>query len=120
MANLYQKGERDMRPWGSWEVLDAVENFCVKRITVNPHSMLSLQLHHHRREHWIMVKGHAFVTLDNKVFEVKQNDVVDIAENAKHRIENRSEKVVTFIEVQTGEQLDENDIVRFEDIYGRI
>jgi len=120
MANLYRKGDFDTRPWGKWEVLDGAENFCVKRITVNPKSMLSLQLHHHRGEHWIVVKGKAFVTLDDKVFEVKADEAVYINKETKHRIENRSDEPMEFIEVQTGDNLDENDIVRFEDIYGRV
>ena len=120
MANLYKKGDCDTRPWGTWEVLDGDSNFCVKRIKVNPKSMLSLQLHHHRGEHWIIVKGTAFVTLDDKVFEVKADEAVYIKKETKHRIENRSDEPVEFIEIQTGDNLDENDIVRFEDIYGRV
>ena len=120
MANLYKKGDCDTRPWGTWEVLDGDANFCVKRIKVNPKSMLSLQLHHHRGEHWVIVKGTAFVTLDDKVFEVKADEAVYIKKETKHRIENRSDEPVEFIEIQTGDNLDENDIVRFEDIYGRV
>lgn len=119
MANLYRKGDNDVRPWGTWEVLDGDDNFCVKRIKVNPKAMLSLQLHHFRSEHWIIVKGTAFVTLDDKIIEVKADDAVYIPVNTKHRIENRSDKPMEFIEIQTGDNLDENDIVRFEDIYGR-
>ena len=120
MANLYRKGDHDTRPWGTWEVLDGDDNFCVKRIKVNPKSMLSLQLHHFRSEHWIIVKGEAFVTLDEKIIPVKADDAIYIAKETKHRIENRSEKPMEFIEIQTGDNLDENDIVRFEDIYGRV
>ena len=119
MANLYRKGDKDVRPWGTWEVLDGDDNFCVKRIKVNPKAMLSLQLHHFRSEHWIIVKGTAFVTLGDKVIEVKADDAVYIPVNTKHRIENRADKPMEFIEIQTGDNLDENDIVRFEDIYGR-
>lgn len=120
MANLYKKGDHDNRPWGTWEVLDGDENFCVKRIMVKPKSMLSLQLHHFRGEHWIIVKGKAFVTLGEKIFEVQADDAVYIAKETKHRIENRSDEPMEFIEIQTGDNLDENDIVRFEDIYGRV
>jgi len=119
MANLYKKGDHDTRPWGTWEVLDGDENFCVKRIIVNPKSMLSLQLHHYRSEHWIIVKGEAFVTLDEKIIPVKADDAIYIPVQTKHRIENRSDNPMEFIEIQTGDNLDENDIVRFEDIYGR-
>ncbi len=120
MANLYQKGDHDTRPWGTWEVLDGDDNFCVKRIMVKPQGKLSLQLHHHRGEHWIIVKGEAVVTLGEKLINVKADDAVYIPVETKHRIENKSSEPVEFIEIQTGDNLDENDIVRFEDIYGRI
>ena len=68
MANLYQKGDHDTRPWGTWEVIDGGENFCVKKITVFPQGKLSLQLHHHRAEHWIIVQGEAVVTLGDEKF----------------------------------------------------
>ena len=120
MANTYQKGDHDIRPWGTWEVLDGGENFCVKRIKVKPKSMLSLQLHHFRGEHWVIIQGTGFVTLDEKIFELKSDEAVYIPANTKHRIENRSNEPLELIEIQTGENLDENDIVRFEDIYGRV
>ena len=112
MANLYRKGDNDVRPWGTWEVLDGDDNFCVKRIKVKPKAMLSLQLHHFRSEHWIIVKGTAFVTLGDKIIEVKADDAVYIPVNTKHRIENRSDKPMEFIEIQTGDNLDENDCSR--------
>ncbi|HCU58648.1 MAG TPA: mannose-6-phosphate isomerase [Alphaproteobacteria bacterium] len=120
MANLYRKGDHDTRPWGTWEVLDGADDFCVKRIMVNPKSMLSLQLHHHRSEHWIIVKGEAFVTLNEKIIPVTADDAIYIPKETKHRIENKSDTPMEFIEIQTGDNLDENDIVRFEDIYGRV
>ena len=70
MANLYKKGDCDTRPWGTWEVLDGDSNFCVKRIKVNPKSMLSLQLHHHRGEHWVIVKGTARFTTPIETLEI--------------------------------------------------
>ena len=73
MANAYKRGDKDNRPWGTWEVLDVDTNFCVKRICVAPHSQLSLQLHHHRSEHWIIVKGVAKITEKNK--RIKDIDV---------------------------------------------
>jgi len=120
MANLYKKGDHDTRPWGTWEVLDGDEYFCVKRIMVLPQGKLSLQLHHHRGEHWIIVKGEAVVTLGEKLINVKADDAVYIPVETKHRIENKSNAPMEFIEIQTGDNLDENDIVRFEDIYGRV
>ncbi len=119
MANLYKKGDNDVRPWGTWEVLDSGKNFCVKRIKVNKNGKLSLQMHHFRCEHWIIVEGSAFVTLDEKIFEVSKGQAVYIPCKTKHRIENRTDAPMEFIEVQTGDNLDENDIVRLEDIYGR-
>lgn len=119
MANSYAKGQKDTRPWGDWEVLDAGEGFCVKRICVVPGGILSLQLHHHRSEHWIIAEGEAVVTLGNDKLVKKQNDHIFIPVETVHRIQNDSQENVVFIEVQAGETLDENDIVRLEDTYGR-
>ena len=119
MSNNYKRGDKDTRPWGTWEVLDCGENFCVKKICVNPHSKLSLQLHHYRGEHWIIVKGTAKVTLGDNILTKTVDEAVYIPVNTKHRIENDTESMVEFIEIQTGDNLDENDIVRLEDIYGR-
>ena len=112
MANNYKKGDKDTRPWGTWEVLDAGEGFCVKRIKVTPHKILSLQSHNCRSEHWIIIKGEAVVTLGEDKLNKKANDAVFIPVKTKHRME--------FIEVQAGDNLDENDIIRYEDVYGRI
>lgn len=119
MANKYRRGDKDSRPWGTWEVLDGDDNFCVKRICVKPNGQLSLQLHHFRSEHWIIVKGQAKVTLGEKIFSLTADESVYIPVNTKHRIENETNQNMEFIEIQTGDNLDENDIVRFEDIYGR-
>ena len=120
MTNAYKRGDKDTRPWGTWEVLDAGDGFCVKRICVTPGNILSLQSHHHRAEHWIIVKGEAVVTLgDNKLVK-KANESVYIPAETKHRIQNDSKENMEFIEVQTGSILDENDIVRYEDSYGRV
>lgn len=115
----YQRGDNDDRPWGRWEVLDVGEGFCVKRITVNPGGRLSLQLHHHREEHWTIVRGTATVTRGAEIFELGSNQHVFIPLETAHRIENQGTEVMEFIEVQTGDKLDENDIVRLEDNYGR-
>lgn len=119
MGNSYKKGDYDLRPWGKWEVLDSTDYFCVKRITINPHSMLSLQLHHYRQEHWIFVEGKGVVTLDSDKFEMQTDNHVFIPKDMKHRIENTTDQPLCIIEIQTGEKLDEKDIIRFEDIYGR-
>lgn len=120
MTNTYKKGDFDNRPWGKWEVLDAADEFCVKKITVNPGAKLSLQSHNFRAEHWIIVKGKALVTLGDDKLIKKQNDAIYIPEETKHRIQNDSADVLEFIEVQTGDNLDENDIIRYEDSYGRV
>lgn len=119
MASKYSKGDSDTRPWGTWTVLDSMPNYCVKQIHVRPNGVLSLQLHHHRCEHWIIVEGEAIVTLGDEQLHKKANDSIYIPAGVKHRIFNPSAAPLVFIEVQTGELLDENDIVRIEDNYGR-
>ena len=119
MTTTYKRGDADTRPWGNWEVLEVSDNYCVKKICVIPGGILSLQLHHHRSEHWIVVEGEAVVTLGEEKLVKKANESVYIPAETKHRIENRADKNMVFIEVQTGENLDENDIVRLEDRYGR-
>ena len=120
MANNYKRGDKDTRPWGTWEVLDAGDGFCVKRICVTPGNILSLQLHHFRSEHWIIVRGEAVVTLGKEKLTKKANESVYIPAETKHRIQNNTNENMEFIEIQTGENLDENDIVRLEDSYGRV
>ena len=120
MATTYKKGDRDTRPWGTWEGLEASSNHCVKKIVVKPESILSLQLHHYRSEHWIIVEGEAVVTLGDELLVKKADESVYIPCETKHRIQNDTDKDVVFIEIQTGDNLDENDIVRFEDKYGRV
>ncbi len=115
----YRRGESDERPWGRWEVLDIGDAFCVKRISVRPGGCLSLQLHHHRSEHWIVVAGVARVTRGKEVFDLHANEGVYIPVETIHRVANPGDELMEFIEVQTGDRLDENDIVRFEDSYGR-
>lgn len=119
MKNRYNKGDKDTRPWGTWEVIDSGNGFCVKKICVTPGNILSLQLHHFRAEHWVIVEGQAVVTLGEEKIVRKANESVYIPAELKHRIANDSDKNVVFIEIQTGDNLDENDIVRFEDSYGR-
>ena len=108
------------RPWGTYQTIIRSDTYQVKRIIVNPNSQLSLQSHNHRAEHWIIVEGTAEITLDDKVFNAPQNTPIFIGVGQKHRIANRTTTPVIFIEVQTGKTLDENDIVRLEDNYGRV
>ena len=119
MANNYKRGDHDSRPWGTWEVLDSGDNFCVKKIKVIPGGKLSLQSHRFRAEHWIIVEGEAVVTLGEDKLNKKADESVYIPAETKHRIQNDSSAEVIFIEVQTGDNLDENDIIRYEDVYGR-
>jgi len=107
------------RPWGTYEGLDMGENFQVKRITVNPGAKLSLQMHHRRTEHWVVVSGIARVTRDSEVFTLKENESTFIPLGAKHRLENIGSEPLQIIEVQSGRYLGEDDIIRFEDSYGR-
>ena len=107
------------RPWGCYQSIDASERFQAKRITVNPGSILSLQLHHHRAEHWIVVNGTARVTRGDEEFVLSENESTYIPLGTKHRLENIGKIPLELIEVQTGSYLGEDDIVRFDDIYGR-
>ena len=107
------------RPWGSYDSIDSGERFQVKRLVVNPGASLSLQLHHHRAEHWVVVSGTARITCDDKVFLLEENQSTYIPLGAKHRIDNPGKIPLHIIEVQSGTYLGEDDIVRFEDVYGR-
>ena len=115
-ANIHHKA---YRPWGSYECIDREDRFQVKRITVNPGARLSLQLHHHRAEHWIVVKGTAGVTCGDRQFVLTENQSTYIPLGEKHRLENTGKIPLEIIEVQTGSYLGEDDIVRFDDAYGR-
>jgi mannose-1-phosphate guanylyltransferase/mannose-6-phosphate isomerase len=110
---------RDHRPWGWYESLVLGNRFQVKRIVVHPGAALSLQSHHHRAEHWIVVEGTAKVTVDKEVRLVTENQSVYIPLGAVHRMENPGKVNMVLIEVQTGSYLGEDDIVRYEDIYAR-
>ena len=107
------------RPWGAYECIDHDARFQVKRITVNPGASLSLQLHHHRSEHWIVVQGTARVTCGDKVFIMSENESTYIPLGEKHRLENAGKIPLELIEVQPGTYLGEDDIVRFDYVYGR-
>lgn len=107
------------RPWGSYDSVDIGSRHQVKRIKVKPGAQLSLQSHRHRAEHWIVVKGVARVTRDNDVFELYENQSTYIPIGAKHRLENPGSQWLELVEVQSGDYLGEDDIVRYSDIYGR-
>jgi mannose-1-phosphate guanylyltransferase/mannose-6-phosphate isomerase len=107
------------RPWGWYDGVDAGERFQVKRIVVKPGGTLSLQMHHHRAEHWIVVSGTARVTCGEKTFLLSENQSTFIPLGTTHRLENPGRVALEMIEVQSGSYLGEDDIVRFEDVYGR-
>ncbi len=107
------------RPWGSYTVLSEGDGFKVKRITVNPGAKLSLQMHYHRSEHWTVISGTGRLTLDDKVVVFKENESTYIPIAVKHRLENPGKIPLSIIEVQNGRYLGEDDIVRFDDVYGR-
>ena len=107
------------RPWGSYDCIDQGDRFQVKRIIVKPGATLSLQMHHHRAEHWVVVKGTAKVTRGDEVFTLSENESTYIPLGVKHRLENPGVVPLEIIEVQSGSYLGEDDIVRYDDTYGR-
>jgi mannose-1-phosphate guanylyltransferase/mannose-6-phosphate isomerase len=107
------------RPWGTYDGIEKGERFQVKRIVVKPGAALSLQMHHHRAEHWIVVRGTARVTRNDETFLLTENESTYIPTGARHRLENPGKVPLEIIEVQSGAYLGEDDIVRFEDTYGR-
>ena len=108
------------RPWGRYEVLSVKEGYKVKRIIVFPKGKLSLQLHQYRSEHWVCISGSGIMQLDNKQFEITQNDSVYIPIKSHHRITNTGLINLEIIETQIGKYLGEDDIVRLEDDFGRV
>jgi mannose-1-phosphate guanylyltransferase/mannose-6-phosphate isomerase len=126
VAQLKRQGRREAllhrkvsRPWGTYECVDAGERFQVKRITVLPGASLSLQLHHHRAEHWVVVRGTARVSCGENSLILSENQSTYIPLGIKHRLENPGQIPLELIEIQSGSYLGEDDIVRFEDNYGR-
>jgi mannose-1-phosphate guanylyltransferase/mannose-6-phosphate isomerase len=107
------------RPWGYYDSIDKGDRFQVKRIVVNPGAKLSLQMHHHRAEHWIVVRGTAHVTRGDESFMMSENESTYIPLGVRHRLENPGRIPLEIIEVQSGSYLGEDDIVRFDDTYGR-
>jgi mannose-1-phosphate guanylyltransferase/mannose-6-phosphate isomerase len=110
---------RVYRPWGSYEPVDSGSGFQVKRLIVNPGASISLQRHRHRSEHWVVVRGAAEVTRDDEVFTLEPNQSTYVAAGARHRLHNPGDEPLHIVEVQCGSNLDEDDIERLEDIYGR-
>jgi mannose-1-phosphate guanylyltransferase/mannose-6-phosphate isomerase len=115
-VNLHSKV---YRPWGSYETIDMEDRFQVKRLTVKPGQVLSLQMHHHRAEHWVVVKGTAKVTKNEEEIILHEDQSIYLPLGTTHRLENPGKIMLELIEVQTGSYLGEDDIVRFEDVYGR-
>jgi mannose-6-phosphate isomerase-like protein (cupin superfamily) len=111
--------ERDERPWGLYEVLDEGSGYKVKRIEVKPGHRLSLQSHENRSEHWVVVQGEATVTIDDKEHLLRTNEDILIPARARHRVANRGNDLLIFVEVQCGSYLGEDDIKRYEDDYHR-
>lgn len=112
-------GREVFRPWGSYDSLESRPGFQVKRLAVLPGAVLSLQLHHRRAEHWVVVSGVARITRDDEVFDLARNQHTFIPLGSRHRIENPGQELLEIIEVQVGDYLGEDDIVRLEDRYGR-
>ncbi len=126
VGRLKREGRREVeehlknyRPWGSYEPVDRGVRHQVKHITVKPGGRLSLQSHVHRSEHWVVVSGTAQVTVEDKVQLISENQSIYIPLGAKHRLENPGKIPIELIEVQSGAYLGEDDIIRYEDVYGR-
>ena len=109
----------EIRPWGSFTILDQDVGYKVKRITVNPGHKLSLQYHRRRTEHWTIVQGEATVTVGEEIKKLKINESIYIPLKEKHALANEGEELMQIIEVQIGDYLEEDDIVRLQDRYGR-
>ena len=111
--------ESETRPWGSWHVLDEGDGYKVKRIHVTPGCRLSYQMHENRSEHWVVLSGVATCTVDGEVSVAYAGHTVDVPLGAKHRLANMGDQELVIIEVQRGPYTGEDDIIRFEDDYGR-
>tara|TARA_B100000131_G_C17930935_1_gene538284 strand:- start:241 stop:582 length:342 start_codon:yes stop_codon:yes gene_type:complete len=110
---------QEQRPWGWYLVIDQGDRYKVKSIEVNPNASLSLQKHLHRAEHWVVVEGTAQVEVDGKITIIRENESTYIPLGSKHRLSNPGKIPLRIIEVQSGSYLEEDDIERFEDDYGR-
>ena len=110
---------KEQRPWGWYDVIDQGNRYKVKSIEVNPNASLSLQKHLHRAEHWVVVEGTAQIEVDGKISIIKENESTYIPLGSKHRLSNPGKIPLRIIEVQSGSYLEEDDIERFDDNYGR-
>jgi mannose-1-phosphate guanylyltransferase/mannose-6-phosphate isomerase len=119
-SSHYHLPHAETRPWGSFAVLEEGPSFKVKRLVINPHSRLSLQMHRYRSEHWVVVAGRAHVRHGNRTYDLGANESAYIPRKTKHRLENRTNRPVEIIEVQSGSYIGEDDIVRFSDDYKRV
>ena len=108
-----------LKPWGSYQVIEEGEKYLVKKIIVKPESKLSLQSHKHRSEHWFVAQGEAEVTIEDDVKVFHSNEYIFIPLQAKHRLANNFSEDLIIIEIWYGDNLDEKDIIRYEDIYNR-
>lgn len=119
MAENKETSNKTIRPWGYFLNVTRDEGYLVKIIHVNPNGKLSVQSHNHRNEHWYITKGLAKVWIDKKEYSLNKGDSVDIPVKSVHSIFNPTENELELIEIQTGDYLSEDDIIRYEDIYGR-
>ena len=126
ISKLKEKGDQRLsfhttvhRPWGSYTILEDAPTHKVKRLTVLPGKILSLQSHKHRAEHWTVVRGEAYVVNGDKELNLKSNESTYIPAGNKHRLGNKTDKILEVIETQTGNYFGEDDIIRYEDKYGR-
>jgi mannose-1-phosphate guanylyltransferase/mannose-6-phosphate isomerase len=126
VESLRAQGRREVlehtiiyRPWGSYTVLEEGQRYKIKRIEVNPGARLSLQMHYHRSEHWVVVRGTAKVTIGKEESFIHENESAYVPKSTLHRLENPGKVPIEIIEVQNGEYMEEDDIVRFDDLYGR-
>lgn len=118
-GSLYDIGDSDQRPWGTWHVLDIGDRHVVKRIVVNPGARLSLQYHNHRSERWTAVSGQGIAEIGGVKHGFEHGHTVDIPLKTAHRVSCTGDQPLVFIEIQYGELLDENDIIRLSDDYSR-
>ena len=115
----YRHHRKIYRPWGHYELVHGGDGFQVKHLVIRPGGQLSLQMHKHRAEHWVVVRGTAKVTCGEETFTLSENQSTYIPQGTKHRLENPTEEMLDLIEIQSGSYLGEDDIVRFEGVYGR-
>lgn len=119
LPTVYKRGDSDVRPWGSWVVLDMTPQLVVKKLVVNPGARISLQRHKYRSERWIVMQGEASVQKGDETIHLCAGDGVLIAQDTKHRLLNTGKDELYVLEIQFGDLLSEDDIERLEDDYGR-